>query len=305
MAPVTSFATWDDLVTRGWGTMRRTGNRWDFVPQLDQMVTVAAVTGKVHRRVAPLAEQLLSWLVAARGRDLDPIGNWGLALRPIRGREAMAYAGDVGAWSNHSAGIAVDIEAPRNPMGAPGRGDFPTGWLEECHRWGFAWGAGQPAGDYRGRPDRMHIEFVGTPAQADDYVALLARTTSTSTSSSSTSPQDNREDDPVSAIPITVRPDGSFAETVMVEAGTSSAVIDQAWLTFGTAWAGARFDVYVLDAAGRVMGPAAEKHVDLAVNRRDFLPIPSGAVLATIAGTVAAGGRPAAALVVKPKPPGG
>ena len=178
MAPVTNFRSWRNLVDRGWGSMSRgRDGRWTFVPQTEQMVTVPGVTGKVHRRIAPLVAHLLVWLVANRRRALDAEGNWGLAVRPIRGRETAAYAGNIDAWSNHSGGVAVDIEAPRNGLGVFGRGDFPPGWEQECHRWGFAWGASvRDGGDYLDRPDRMHIEFIGTPAQADEYCAALSGT---------------------------------------------------------------------------------------------------------------------------------
>lgn len=171
---VTHFRAWPDLVQRGWGVMHRDGRRWNFVPQHDRMVVVPGITGKIHETVAPMVTHLLGWLVDRRRRPLDEDGNWGLAVRPIRGREVQAYAGQVSAWSNHAAGIAFDVEAPRNPLGVAGRGDFPPGWEAECHRWGFAWGAATAAGgDYLGRPDRMHIEFVGTPAQAIEYGQLL------------------------------------------------------------------------------------------------------------------------------------
>jgi hypothetical protein len=174
---VTQFRAWPDLVQRGWGVMHHSGGRWQFVPQMDRMVGVPGISGPLHRAVAPLAAHLLRWLVEHRGRALDAHGSWGLAVRPIRGREAAAYAGQVSAWSNHAAGVAFDIEAPRNPLGVAGRGDFPEGWKAECHRWGFAWGAAAAAGgDYVGRPDRMHVEFIGTPADAAEYVAALGGT---------------------------------------------------------------------------------------------------------------------------------
>lgn len=110
-----------------------------------------------------------------------------------------------------------------------------------------------------------------------------------------------REVEPVSRIELNVNPDGTFRETVMVEAGASSAVIARAWLTWGTGYKPAHFDVHCLGSDGKVMGAAAEKHKDLKVNERDYLEVPSGAVMATIAGTVTAGARVGASLVVQPK----
>lgn len=111
------------------------------------------------------------------------------------------------------------------------------------------------------------------------------------------------EDDSVAPIDITVRSDGRFFCTVMVEAGASSAVVDRAWITFGSAFGGAHFDVVCLDTGGVAMGPTAERHVDVTSNLRGVLEVPSGAVMATIEGHVlGTASQPAAALVCKPKP---
>lgn len=114
-------------------------------------------------------------------------------------------------------------------------------------------------------------------------------------------PSAPREVDPVTDIPITVNPDGTFRTTVCVEAGTSSLVVDRAFITFGSAWGATDFRVCALDTNGSVMGPAGQKVVTVPNNHRDYLEIPSGAVLATIEGTAPAGARPAAALVAKAK----
>lgn len=300
MAPVTTFRTWPNLVARGWGAMSRnpTTGQWTFVPQSDQMTTVPGVTGKVHQLVAPIVDHLLRWLEAHRGRALDKDGNWGLAVRPIRGRETAAYAGVVDAWSNHSGGLAVDVEAPRNPMGVTGRGDFPPGWLEECHRYGFAWGAGVPDGDYLDRPDRMHVEFIGTPAQAREYLAQLAGASSSTTSSSAPAAPATREDDPVSAIPITVGADNKFRATAMAEGPGVSQVVADAWVTIGSTWGASSWTITALDATG---APVDQRKFALANNRSDVYDVPDKCKMLTLEGTADAGALLAAALVVKAK----
>ncbi len=293
MAPVTDFRTWPDLVTRGWGVMRHDGTRHLFVPQLDAMTTVPGITGQIHQLVAPSVDHLLRWLEARRGRPLDKTGCWGLAVRPIRGREAAAYAGDVDAWSNHAAGVAFDVEAPRNPLGAPGRGDFPPGWRDECHRLGFAWGAAAPAGDYLGRPDRMHIEFVGTPAQAREYLALLPGRRPIPPDR----PDPVREDDAmITLIPLAPDPSGRCRATVMAEGAAASQVVDQAWITLGSTWGDARFVVTALDGAGGVLDA---QQLDVANNRAATYVVPAACRLATLEVTSRPGVVPAAALVVR------
>lgn len=79
--------------------------------------------------------------------DLIPGWCWGYACRRIRGSRS---------WSNHAWGLAIDINAPDNPMG-PRNGKIRQHpkvialWKE----YGFRWG-----GDYSGRADDMHMEFV-------------------------------------------------------------------------------------------------------------------------------------------------
>ncbi len=109
--------------------------------------------------------QLIAYLTDAteqRGYDLRPGQCWGFSCRAIRGSNQP---------SEHSWGLAVDINAPANPMlyGKPGwaalhqsgRTDMPE-WMPplwEAHM--FRWG-----GNYRSRQDAMHYEFMGTPADA-------------------------------------------------------------------------------------------------------------------------------------------
>jgi hypothetical protein len=72
-------------------------------------------------------------------------GCW--AVRPIRGGSA---------WSMHSFGLAIDLNAPENPLGASESktlfaSDSPvvTAFKQE----GWVWG-----GDWRGRRDAMHFQ---------------------------------------------------------------------------------------------------------------------------------------------------
>ena len=76
-------------------------------------------------------------------------GNWGYAERPIRGGTSL---------SNHASGTAIDLNAPRHPLGK--RGTFSKSQvrkikaiLADCGgviRWG---------GNYSGRKDEMHFEI--------------------------------------------------------------------------------------------------------------------------------------------------
>ncbi len=101
------------------------------------------------------AGPLLALVAELFDRTVEPIsdpGCWSYAERPIRGGRAL---------SNHASGTAIDLNAPRHPLGA--RGTFTphqTRAIREiisltdgAIRWG---------GDYRSRKDEMHFEINTT-----------------------------------------------------------------------------------------------------------------------------------------------
>jgi hypothetical protein len=55
--------------------------------------------------------------------------------------------------SRHAWGVAVDVNAASNPLGAPGTQDDRL--VTIMRRWGMAWG-----GEWL-RPDPMHFEYLG------------------------------------------------------------------------------------------------------------------------------------------------
>ncbi|HNE38229.1 MAG TPA: M15 family metallopeptidase [Microthrixaceae bacterium] len=153
-----------DASDRGWGP------GWPNC----QSGTIATLTRPDGLRL-PLRREILplvAWLIdetERRGYDVHPNETWGYACRPIRGYQKP---------SNHSWGLAIDINAPANPMlhGVPGwkalhtsgRTDMPE-WMPALWKlYGFRWG-----GDYRSRQDAMHYEFMGTPADAARYIAKI------------------------------------------------------------------------------------------------------------------------------------
>jgi D-alanyl-D-alanine carboxypeptidase-like protein len=135
-----------DASARGWGPGWPTDRRKDMA-----WITVRGVTcpAGVHKTLAPL----VGWLfeeTLQRGYDLRPGWCWGYCNRPIRGTSVA---------SNHSWGLAVDLNAPTNPMVSPLRTDMPKWMVQLWKDNGFAWG-----GDYTGRKDAMHMEYMGRPA---------------------------------------------------------------------------------------------------------------------------------------------
>lgn len=137
--------------TRGWGSAPS--------PRIN-ITTLRRANGvvlPVHQTIAELVT-LLCDETERRGYELRAGECWGYAPRKIAGSNT---------WSNHAWGLAVDINAPANPMGARLITDMPD-WMPELWKaYGFRWG-----GDYSGKKDAMHFEFMGTPHDASNYTAV-------------------------------------------------------------------------------------------------------------------------------------
>jgi hypothetical protein len=83
------------------------------------------------------------------GNSSDPsYGCWGFSCRAISGSNSP---------SNHSWGLALDINAPQNPYTSPLVTDMPSWMPDLWNHYGFRWG-----GDYSGDQDAMHYEYMGS-----------------------------------------------------------------------------------------------------------------------------------------------
>jgi hypothetical protein len=142
-----------DATARGWGAGWPTDRRRDMT-----RASAGDVTVLVHKEIA----ELVSWLLAEterHGYDLRAGQCWGYANRAIAGTKRP---------SNHSWGLAVDLNAPSNPQSRDLITDMPA-WLPGLWKaWGFGWG-----GDYQGLKDPMHMEFMGSPDTARELTARI------------------------------------------------------------------------------------------------------------------------------------
>jgi hypothetical protein len=131
------------------------------------IITVSAgnIRLAVHKSIAPLVREGIRKCLAI-GYTFDRVADdWGYANRYIRGAEARRVL------SNHAWGLALDLNATKNPMTSDGKlhTDMPATVVAIWTSLGFMWG-----GNYSGaRKDTMHYEFAGTPATAAALVKSL------------------------------------------------------------------------------------------------------------------------------------
>ena len=158
-----------DPQSRGWGP------GWPDcqVGALQTLVRRDGLRIPLRREIVPIVAYLMDE-TERRGYDIKPGQTWGFACRPIRGTESRPKP----VPSYHSWGLSIDVNAPSNPMrfGKPGwaalhasgRTDMPS-WLPPLwESMMFGWG-----GNYAKRQDAMHLEFMGTPADAARIVQQI------------------------------------------------------------------------------------------------------------------------------------
>lgn len=149
---------------RGWGQPGRTHGDAASVEygrlHITKITTDDGSTFQVRKEVAPILLGFLNEIIARgyriKGQVLD---DWGWYVRPIAGSSTL---------SNHSWGLAVDVNALTNPQGRVLRTDMPAFVPEAAKRWGLRWG-----GTYASRPDSMHFEWVGSRDDALRFVLDL------------------------------------------------------------------------------------------------------------------------------------
>lgn len=155
---------------RGWGAVGKPGSATGIAYRKANIVKIVAggITLYVHKGVAPIFKSFCDEIVR-RGYPLNVrADDWGYNHRYIAGTYTL---------SNHSWGLAIDLNAITNPQGNPLHTDMPA-WVIECaQRHGLDWGGWYTTA----RKDPMHFEFLGTPAEAAAIIARLASTPATPT----------------------------------------------------------------------------------------------------------------------------
>jgi hypothetical protein len=120
----------------------------------------ARILGGIHANVQELFT-LIGNEIIRRGYSFRDGWCWGGECRSISGTSTP---------SNHSWGLAVDVNAPTNPYTSSGQHDIPDWAFALFRSYGFGCGA-----DYNGKKDWMHVEFMGTPSDAATMTGLARR----------------------------------------------------------------------------------------------------------------------------------
>lgn len=237
--------------------------------------------GKVALRAGDVSVVLL-WVANQFHQRVEPLewpGVWGYAERLIRGSSATL--------SNHASGTAIDMNAPRHPLGVVGT--FSTAQVRAIHDIvAFTNGAIRWGGDYIGRRDEMHFE-VNAGAAVVKAAADRIRGGSAPTSPAGDVPDG---DDLVQTFEW---PAGVSAHKIVCPVGSASQLVERAWFSLACDGEISKYDLWFQgDADGK-----AEFHGALARDRRGWWELPSGTTQIVV--HVVATGPVGACLETKPR----
>lgn len=138
---------------RGWGS------GWPSC----RSASMASVVGggvrlTLRREVAPIVATLLNYAEKSLDYPVRAGQTGGFACRSISGTDVA---------SNHSWGLAVDINWQRNPMSRRFVCDLPPELITAFWKCGFYWGGWYSGGRY----DPMHFEYIGSPGDVARHLA--------------------------------------------------------------------------------------------------------------------------------------
>ena len=149
---------------------------WDVLASnSDRLTDLQWITGKVRKGDAFTILDYLARRFDAEVEGIRKDHSWGYAARNVRGASVA---------SEHSAGVAVDFNAPTHPLGKSGT--FSNAQVTKIHKiLADLDGAVRWGGDYSGRKDEMHFELQGGAAK----LARVAKTIKAQEGSGSIKPK--------------------------------------------------------------------------------------------------------------------
>lgn len=139
-------------------------NGWPVHVNQSKLVPLSYVTGRVASGdVHTILAHFCAWFDA----HVEPITkghSWGYAYRAIRGQSS--------GYSNHASGTAIDLNAPKHPLGSSGT--FTAAQAAAIRKQLKKYdGALRWGGDYSGRKDEMHVEINCSAAKLRQVVKRL------------------------------------------------------------------------------------------------------------------------------------
>lgn len=153
-----------EMTLKGWGDPTAS----DYAVKNITTFTYNDRRFRVRTEVKPLFHGLLI-LMSKAGVDISAgvLDDWSYVLRPIRGYENVKPT----PYSYHSWGLAIDLDATKNPLGATTT-SFPIEPTKKASAdctlsWGFLWS---------GRKDPMHFEFNRSKSDVKKALATLKAT---------------------------------------------------------------------------------------------------------------------------------
>lgn len=106
----------------------------------------------VHDKIIPALTLVFQEIWAAANKDQATIDKLGVS--DFGGCFNIRHIAGTNSWSNHSWACAIDLDPSRNEFNT-GHGHMQAMVINAFKRQGALWG-----GDYKGRTDPMHFEFV-------------------------------------------------------------------------------------------------------------------------------------------------
>lgn len=113
----------------------------------------------VRNEIAPIVRELLNYAENKLGYEIKSGQTGGFNCRPIGGTSTA---------SNHSWGLAVDVNWQSNPMSRRFVSDLPPKLVTAFWQCGFYWGGWYNGGTY----DSMHFEYTGRPGDAERHLRI-------------------------------------------------------------------------------------------------------------------------------------
>lgn len=218
--------------------------------------------GRVSLRAGDVSVVLL-WVANQFHQRVEPLtwpGNWGYAERLIRGSSTTL--------SNHASGTALDLNAPRHPLGV--RGTFSAGQVREIQQIvAFCEGAIRWGGSYSGRVDEMHFEGNAGAAEMRRIADKIRGGASSPPISTASGSRAYQEDDLVQTFEW---PAGVSAHKLVCPVGSASQLLDRAWFSIACDGEISKYDIWFQGDNGGIK----EDHGALARDRRGWWELPSG-----------------------------